>query len=572
MEPIRTSLPSILVVEDETDISLALGDLLGSAGYDVDAVETGTEALRRVSSGHPYSAVILDLGLPDIDGLTVLQRIHTQDETLPVIILTAHGDQREKIATLQHHAFAHLIKPYDRREVLEMVYRAVAVKILTLKAEQVEQALTSSEVERHLERQRSQTLLSESERRLNLALKAANMGIWDWDIVSNQVTWSEEVSTLFGLPNDTLPRTWDDFFSFVYPDDQGLTAQAVRATLEEDAPYDLDHRIVWPAGEVRWLNCQGQVIRDAKGKPQRMLGTIQDITTRKRQDLQLRESETRFRQVVEAIREVFWVSNPEKSEMLYISPGYESIWGRSCSGLYTSPQSWLDAIHPEDRDRIRERALTEQVPGRYEEEYRILKPDGTLRWIRDRAFPVKDQEGTIYRIVGVAEDITERKQVQHGLHALAEASWSLTGPTLFQTLVWEMAAILNVNYAFIAEHILLKEEHCARTVVSLAEGSFIDPVDYPLSGTPCEEAWKGNRCFWPENVRGYFPHDQLLADWGIESYLAHPIRGLDGQVMGHVGVMDVRPMVQNAFWVGILEFVALRTAMEFQRKKMNSPQ
>ncbi|WP_342349959.1 PAS domain-containing protein [uncultured Nitrospira sp.] len=566
METARTSQPRILVVDDETDICLALSDLLGNEGYQVEAVETGNEALRRVSSPHPYSAVILDLGLPDLDGLIVLQRLHGQDATLPVIILTAHGDQKEKITSLQHHAFAHLIKPYDRQEVIEMVHRAVAVKNLTWKAAQAEEALTSSETQRQLEQQHTHTLLSESEQRLHLALKAGNMGIWDWDIVSNQVIWSEDVPGLFGLTEGPLPRTLEEFLPYVHPHDRALTAEALRATLEEDAPYYLDHRIVWPSGEVRWLSCKGQVTHDSQGRPQRMLGTIQDITTRKQQDLQLRESESRFREVVEAIREVFWVSNPEKTEILYISPGYESIWGRSCSGLYASPQSWMDAIHPEDKERIRARALTKQTLGSYDEEYRIITLDESIRWIRDRAFPVIEQGGKVQRIVGVAEDITERKQVQHGLQALAEASWELTGPPLFETLVWEMAAILNVKFAFIAEHLNGKR---ARTHASWADGSIADPMEYSLSGTPCEEAWKGNRCFWGDHVRQHFPDDQWLTDEGIESYLAYPIRGLERQVIGHVAVMDVRPMAQDPFWGGILEFVALRAALEFRRMNMN---
>jgi PAS domain S-box-containing protein len=566
MEAAGTSPPRILVVDDETDICLALSDLLGNEGYQVEAVETGNEALRRVSLPHPYSAVILDLGLPDLDGLIVLQRLHGQDATLPVIILTAHGDQKEKIATLQHHAFAHLIKPYDRQEVIEMVQRAVAVKNLTWKAAQAEEALTSSETQRQLEQQHTHRLLSEGEQRLHLALRAGNMGIWDWDIVANQVMWSEEVSDIFGLGKDQMPRTLETFLPYVHPHDRAMTAEAVRATLEENASYYLDHRIVWPSGEVRWLSCKGQVKRDSQGRPQRMLGTIQDITSRKQQDLQLRESESRFREVVEAIREVFWVSNPEKTEILYISPGYESIWGRSCSGLYASPQSWMDAIHPDDRERIRARALTKQSLGTYEEEYRIIKADGSIRWIRDRAFPVKDQADKVQRIVGVAEDITERKQVQHSLQALAEASWELTGPTLFEILVWEMAAILNVKFAFIAEHLDRKR---ARTHASWAGGSFADPMEYSLSGTPCEEAWKGNRCFWWDHVRQHFPDDQRLADGGIESYLAYPIRGLERQVIGHVAVMDVRPMEQDPFWGGILEFVALRAALEFQRMNIN---
>jgi PAS domain S-box-containing protein len=567
MEASETYPPTILVVDDETDISLALGDLLGNEGYRVEAVETGNEALRRVSPTHLYSAVILDLGLPDIDGLTVLQRLHTLDETLPVIILTAHGDHKEKISSLQHHAFAHLIKPYDRREVLEMVYRAVAVKNLTLKAAQAEEAFISSEAQRQLEQERTQALLFESERRLTLALKAGNMGIWDWDIVSNQVIWSEEVSALFGMTKGSLPRTVEEFLPFIHPDDRAMTVEAVRATLDQDAPYYLDHRIVWPSGVVRWLSCKGQVLRDPQGRPQRMLGTIQDITNRKQQGLQLQESESRFREVMEAIREVFWMSNSEKTKIFYISPGYESIWGRTCSSLYASPQSWMEAIHPDDRERIRVRALNTQSVGIYDEEYRIIKSDDSIRWIRDRAFPVKDQAGEIHRIVGVAEDITERKQVQNGLQALAEASWELTGPTLFQTLVWEVAAILNVKFAFIAEHL---DQKRARTHASLGDGSFLDPTEYSLSGTPCEEAWKGNRCFWGDHVRQHFPDDPWLADGGVESYLAHPIRGLEGGVLGHVAVMDVKPMVQDPFWGGILEFVALRSALEFQRIKMNS--
>ena len=176
------------------------------------------------------------------------------------------------------------------------------------------------------------------------------MGIWDWDVVSNQVIWSEEVSGLFGMTKGSLPRTVDEFLHLVHPHDRAMTAEAVQASLDQDAPYNLDHRIVWPSGVVRWLSCKGQVLRDPQGRPQRMLGTIQDITNRNQQDLHLQESESRFREVVEAIREVFWMSNPEKTKMYYISPGYESIWGRTCASLYASPQSSMGSDHPDDRE------------------------------------------------------------------------------------------------------------------------------------------------------------------------------------------------------------------------------
>lgn len=140
-----------------------------------------------------------------------------------------------------------------------------------------------------------------------------------------------------------------------------------------------------------------------------------DITERKNIETALRESEERFREVTEHIQEVFWLSDTLKNEVLYVSPAYESIWGRSCESLYRSPRSWLEAIHPEDLERVLEAALTKQAVGAYDEEYRIVRPDGSIRWIRDRAYPVHDSSGAVCRIAGVADDITDHKKAEEEL-------------------------------------------------------------------------------------------------------------------------------------------------------------
>ncbi len=124
------------------------------------------------------------------------------------------------------------------------------------------------------------------------------------------------------------------------------------------------------------------------------------------------QSEERFRQLAENIREVFWMTDITKTEMIYISPVYREIWGRSLESIYASPLDWIEAIHPDDRNRVIEAAKTKQISGEYNEVYRILRPDGVRRWIRDRAFPVRDSSGTIYRIAGIAEDITELKELE----------------------------------------------------------------------------------------------------------------------------------------------------------------
>ncbi len=125
----------------------------------------------------------------------------------------------------------------------------------------------------------------------------------------------------------------------------------------------------------------------------------------------LRESETRFRELAENIDELFWIAYPRKQEFLYISPAYETIWQQTCASLYHAPSNWLDSIHPDDRPHV-EAAADWHAGGGHDETYRILRPDGSVRWIHDRAFPVRDAHGKTLRIVGTAMDITESKNLE----------------------------------------------------------------------------------------------------------------------------------------------------------------
>lgn len=138
-----------------------------------------------------------------------------------------------------------------------------------------------------------------------------------------------------------------------------------------------------------------------------------DITESKQAQLALQESEQRFRQLAENINEVFWMVTPEDRNIIYVSPAYDQIWGRSREVLYHNPMSWIEAIYPEDRDRVRAAIKLQsqhiETNGYCELEYRIVRPDGEIRWIYDRGFGIPDQNGVLYRFVGIAEDITGRK-------------------------------------------------------------------------------------------------------------------------------------------------------------------
>ncbi len=140
----------------------------------------------------------------------------------------------------------------------------------------------------------------------------------------------------------------------------------------------------------------------------------QEIIERKQAEQELRESEEKFRQLAENIDQAFWLVGPSEVQKIYMSPAYEKIWGRSCQSWYEQPGSWLDAIHPEDREGVA--ALIEQSPQeKHEMEYRVVWPDGTIRWVRTRDFPILNEHGEIDRIAGFSADITDHKQAEEAL-------------------------------------------------------------------------------------------------------------------------------------------------------------
>jgi len=138
----------------------------------------------------------------------------------------------------------------------------------------------------------------------------------------------------------------------------------------------------------------------------------------KRRTAALAESENRFRQMADNISSVFWISSANGKELIYVSPAYEKIWGKSVESVYKNPESWMYSIHPDDREHIEQSVQNPSYDKDKESttrEYRIIRPDGEEYWIADRSYPVYDAKGNFYRVTGIAENITARKLAELAL-------------------------------------------------------------------------------------------------------------------------------------------------------------
>ncbi|MFN2531931.1 MAG: PAS domain S-box protein, partial [Pyrinomonadaceae bacterium] len=137
-----------------------------------------------------------------------------------------------------------------------------------------------------------------------------------------------------------------------------------------------------------------------------------EALNRIRAEQSLYEAEERFRQIAENIDEVIWIFDSDAKNLLYINPAYEKVWGRPADPLYRQIRSCIAAVHPDDREKT-DAAIRSQIQGNYHSfEFRITRPDGSIRWVRQRPFPIYDASGKLYRIASVSDDITERKRAE----------------------------------------------------------------------------------------------------------------------------------------------------------------
>lgn len=260
------------------------------------------------------------------------------------------------------------------------------------------------------------TALRINEERLQRSQSFANIGTWDWNIQTGELYWSERIAPLFGYHDPKTETTYENFLNAVHPDDRQSVVDAVNACVEGGARYEIEHRVIWPSGETRWLLERGDVERSEAGEPLHMLGVVQDITQRKQIEEALQESEEQFRATAEAAQDAIIVID-DQERVTFWNRAAESIFGYAA----------LEVIGKKLHRLVLPEAMLDAQQQRYRH-YQLTGEGSALGTTREliaqdrngRQFPVEVSLSQVNidghrHAVGIARDISARKQAQAAL-------------------------------------------------------------------------------------------------------------------------------------------------------------
>lgn len=395
MKPLRA-----LIVEDSEDDTQLLLRYLNRGGYEVEyqRVENASEMQDSLVS-NDWEIVLSDYSMPKFDALKALATLKETAIDIPFIVIS--GTIGEDTAV---RAMLAGVDDYFIKGNLSRLIPAIEREL--------------GEAENRRARRRAEILLEESEKRLQLALNAAGMGVWEWNAIDNSMFLSPECFEILGVKyfNGKL----DSFINLIHSKDREDFQKAVKLAIDSCENFQAEFRIVTSNGDLKWLSNHGLTECDDEGKAIKLIGTIQEITEKKYAEKALRESEERQRLALEGANAGVWHINFENNEC-YWSKEYREIYGFS-EEVIANTKNWESHVHPEDITLNLEiiYKLLETDQDYVELEYRIKNPSKGERWVQDRIRVHRDQHNNVLNFSGIVLDITERKRSDEALRESEE--------------------------------------------------------------------------------------------------------------------------------------------------------
>jgi PAS domain S-box-containing protein/putative nucleotidyltransferase with HDIG domain len=374
----------ILIVEDDQILALQYRYMLDPMGYEIlGPLMTGEEAVEQVDALRP-DLILMDILLAGkIDGIEAVRQIHQKHE-VPVVYLSGISDDEQIRDAQDLGAYGYLLKPVSDKDL------HIAIEMALYKHQ-------------------AELRVRQSEKRYRMLFEKMNNGFGLGEVICDTA----------GTPVDLRILAINPAFERMI---RIRARRLVGKTIKEAMPtYDsgilLDRlgrvALTGQPDQFGYYLQPGERCLDISAfSPEagQFAIIIEDVTEQRQAEKFLQESELRFRQLAESVREVFWLVDAPSQKILYVSPSYEQVYRRPCAEFYQNPFDFLNVVHPEDAPGLERACFALMETGMpLNEEYRVLHPGGEQRWVWARAYPVKDASGQVVLISGVAEDITERK-------------------------------------------------------------------------------------------------------------------------------------------------------------------
>jgi len=412
---ITSSQPTLLIIDDVLEQVQLLHNFFTAQGFNVFSVLDGTKGLLQAKQ--QPDLILLDVEMAAGDGFKICRILKSQEQTrdIPIIVLTALKDNIDQIKELELGTVDCISKPFELKEVLNRINTH-----LILRRQQRQLIEQNQQLQQEIEqRQRVETALRHSEERFELAMRGANDGVWDWDIIRNTFYFSPRCKQMLGITDDEIGPHLVDCEKRFHPEDLDTMRLTREAYFRREIPsYEVVCRIQHQRGHYIWILSRATALWNEQGQPVRMVGVYTDLTLLKQVEEKLRQQKELLQLVIDTVPQlIFW----KNCQGVYL--GCNQNFARATGidtpahivGRQNSDLPWYHVDHLADIETLERQVMASDIPSVVTEQF---KWNGSgSNWWEVHRLPLHDETGRVVGLLGSLEDITEHRQFIERLQA-----------------------------------------------------------------------------------------------------------------------------------------------------------
>ena len=401
----------VLYIEDNKTLCKLFKAVVEGASVSVDIAYTGQSGLDAFMAS-PFSVVVVDFQLPDMTGFDVIEELLSSSPELPIVMLTGKGDEKTASEALQLGVKNYVIK--GEANVYEHILPQIISSLLR-------------EADEKKSRLKAEADLKVKYDSFERSMAFANIGTWDADLLTDEISWSKRGALIYGFDPETNQTTEDNFGKIVHPEDLYMLRSAENACINDGTDYDIEFRVIWPDGSIRWVSDKADVIYDDDGEPVRMLGVVQDITSKKNAQEQLAESERLLKDKMRelefqklALDEHAIVSITDvKGNITYANDKFCKISGYTMDELLGQNHRILSS-EEHSKEFFADLWDTISKGKVWNGTIKNLTKSGEAYWVQATIVPLMDEQGKPFHFVAIRTDISQRVYSEQDLQNALE--------------------------------------------------------------------------------------------------------------------------------------------------------